>query len=61
MNLGQLGINVGADPRTWMQSPKYAALANAFAVEGWCNYQLNRGTTGGKIPEPWHFSKDVCK
>jgi len=61
VNLGALGITVGPNPASWMQDARYASLARAAAAAGWCNYQLQRGSTNGKVPEPWHFSYEVCK
>lgn len=61
VNLRALGIVVGANPSTWMQNPAFAKLAQTASAAGWCNYQLQRGSTNGKIPEPWHFSYEVCK
>lgn len=62
VNLPALGINPsGAKPSDWLSDPNYFALVDAASYTGWCNYQVKNNSTGGKIPEPWHFSWGVCK
>lgn len=61
VDLGRLGLNPGGTPAEWLKSPGYAALYNAAKAAGWCNYQVNRGSTNGRTAEPWHFAFGVCK
>lgn len=61
VNLRAVGANPqGSTPAGWLNDPVYRRLHDAFAGAGWCNWQMNRGDLGGKIPEPWHFSYGRC-
>ncbi len=61
VNLGALGAKPsGSTPSGWLADPVYRKLFDAFTAAGWCNWQMNRGDLGGKIPEPWHFSFGRC-
>lgn len=61
VNLGAIGARpTGSTPAGWLNDPVYRRLHDAFRAAGWCNWQMNRGDLGGKIPEPWHFSYGRC-
>ena len=61
VNLGAVGARPqGSTPSGWLNDPAYRRLFDAMTGAGWCNWQMNRGNTGGKIPEPWHFSYGGC-
>lgn len=61
VNLSAVGANPrGSSPSGWLADPVYRSLFDAFTLAGWCNWQMNRGDLGGKIPEPWHFSYGRC-
>lgn len=61
VNLPAIGAQPqGSEPSGWLADPVYRRLFDAFTAAGWCNWQMNRGGLGGKIPEPWHFSYGRC-
>lgn len=61
VNLGAVGAKPqGSNPAGWLRDPGYRRLFDAMTATGWCNWQMNRGDLGGKIPEPWHFSHGRC-
>lgn len=61
VNLRAIGANpAGSTPRDWLRDPVYLRLHQAMTRAGFCNWQQNRGSLGGKIPEPWHYSHGRC-